>query len=54
MIKLRAALREKYGPRCYRITRTGDVHVYGQMPNTDVVGWWLMGDVEFAKWNMGF
>ena len=49
MQKLRAALRAKYGPRCYRITRTGDVHVYGLMPNSPVIGWWLMGDIDHAK-----
>ena len=52
-IKLRAALREKYGPRCYRITRGGDVHVYGKMPNSDIVGWWFMGDILIAELWMG-
>ena len=46
--KLRVALRDKYGKRCYRITRTGDVHVYSQMPHSRVVGWWLMGDLTHA------
>ena len=53
MIKLRAALRKKYGPRCYRITRTGEVQVYGKMPNSDIVGWWLMGDIPTAELWMG-
>jgi hypothetical protein len=52
MNKLRQALRAQYGARCYRITRTGDVHVYGQMPNSNVMGWHLLGDIEFAKWRM--
>jgi hypothetical protein len=42
---LRAALRAKFGPRCYRITRNDEVHVYGLMPNSQTVGWWLMGDI---------
>ena len=50
---LRQALRAKYGARCYRITRTGDVHIYGKMPRSNVVGWWLMGDVAFAEWSLG-
>ena len=53
MVKLRTALREKYGPRCYRITRTGEVHIYGQMPRTNIVGWWLMGDILTAELWMG-
>ena len=51
--KLRDALRAKYGPRCYRITRTDEVHVYGPMPHSQVVGWWLMGDISHAYTWMG-
>lgn len=25
----------------YRITRSGEVHLYGPMPNSTVTGWWL-------------
>lgn len=25
----------------YRITRDGEVHMYGQMPGSIVTGWWL-------------
>ena len=53
MTKLRNALRAEYGPRCYRITRTGEVHVYGKMPNSAIVGWWLMGDILSAELWMG-
>ena len=28
----------------YRITRRGEVHMYGKMPNSRSLGWWL-----FAK-----
>lgn len=26
-----------------RITRSGDVHAYGRMPNTSVEGWYFVG-----------
>jgi len=41
--KLRELLRWDYGARCYRLTRYGDVHVYGKMPNSIVTGWYLLG-----------
>lgn len=40
---IRAALREKYGSGNYRITSTGEVHVYGRMPNAIAIGWYLFG-----------
>ena len=43
---LRAALREQFDR--YRITATGEVHIYGVMPSTNQVGWWLYGDREQA------
>ena len=46
---LRKALADRYGARRYRITVDGDVHVYGQMPNSIVTGWWYMGDLEQAE-----
>jgi hypothetical protein len=51
--KLRAALREKYGTRCYQINRRGEVHIYGPAPSSQVVCWWLMGDIRTAFWWMG-
>jgi hypothetical protein len=47
--KLRELLRRDYGARCYRITQKNEVHVYGKMPNSIVIGWWLLGyrrDIE--------
>jgi hypothetical protein len=41
--KLRELLRRDYGARCYRITRQDEIHVYGQMPNSIVTGWYLLG-----------
>jgi len=51
---LRAALRAKYGVGHYRITRDDEVHVYGLMPNSQTVGWWLMGDFLSAELWLGF
>jgi hypothetical protein len=50
---LRKALADKYGARKYRITASGEIHIYGQMPNSIVTGWWLMGDLEQAEDWMG-
>jgi len=53
---LRKALVAKYGARKYRITGTAmaeEVHLYSQMPNSIVTGWWLMGDLEQAEDRMG-
>jgi hypothetical protein len=52
--KLRDALRARYGARNYRIDRNDLVHIYGAMPNSHVVGWWLMGDIIGAELWMGF
>ena len=50
---LRQALREQFGKRNYKITRNGDVHVYGPMPKSRIVGWWLMGDILNAELWLG-
>ncbi len=41
----RKILRDVYGARQYRITSSGEIHVYGQMPNSGVVGWRYAGAV---------
>ena len=46
MKKLRAALRAKFGARQYRITRRGEVHAYGVLPNAAVIGWYFFGYIE--------
>jgi len=51
--QLRSALRKKYGANCYRITRNDEVHIYGQMPNSNKVGWYLMGDILTAELWLG-
>ena len=42
---LRRALVAKYGKRNYKITRCGDVHALGTMPNHARQGWHFIGDV---------
>lgn len=27
----------------YRMTKGGEVHFYGEMPNTNIIGWYLAG-----------
>jgi len=56
----RSALRAEFGRGKFRITRPhlagGEVHAYGKMPNSDVTGWWLVGDRRAVErsWEMGF
>ena len=51
--KLRAALRARYGAGRYRITENDEVHIYSLMPNCNIIGWWLMGDILTAELWMG-
>jgi hypothetical protein len=46
---IRAALRAAFGPRQYRITADGHIHVRGVMPNTRQTGWYLFGDANSAE-----
>ena len=41
-LKLRDLLRRDHGAGKYRLTKDGDVHVYGTMPNTNQIGWYLL------------
>ena len=43
MAALRRSLRNS-GQR-YRITRDGEIHRYGSMPNTNQIGWYLYGRI---------
>lgn len=51
VINIRKLLRSKYGNRNYRITATGEIHVYGTMPNTNQEGFYLWGWVGEAYTN---
>jgi hypothetical protein len=43
---IRQALRREFGDRQYRITRDGEIHVYGPMTNAEhIIGWRLYGHV---------
>jgi hypothetical protein len=44
---IRQALRREFGARKYRITSTGEIHVYGPMASaTHIIGWSLYGHVS--------
>jgi len=43
--KIRKILRSEYGNRNYRITSDGEIHIYGTMPQTNQIGWYLYGHV---------
>lgn len=46
---IRNILRNAFGARKYRITRDGEIHVHGTMPNTSQTGWYLFGRVGNAE-----
>ena len=46
---IRAALINEFGARQHRITRDGEIHVYGTMPNTNQTGWYLYGRIDNAQ-----
>lgn len=41
--EVRAAVKAIFGAKNARVTKNGEVHVRGTMPNTNQVGWYLMG-----------
>lgn len=41
--KTRDRLRRWCGAGKYRITRDGEIHIYGRMPGSIVTGWYLYG-----------
>jgi hypothetical protein len=43
---VRKVLSARYGARNYRITQDGEIHVYGTIPNTNQVGWFLFGYID--------
>ena len=46
---VRNSLRTLFGAHQYRITRAGEIHVYGRMPNTNMVGWYLYGQMASSE-----
>lgn len=41
--EVRAAVKTIFGRQNARVTRNGEVHVRGVMPNSNRVGWYLLG-----------
>lgn len=41
--EVRAAVKSIFGAKNARVTKNGEVHVKGVMPNTNVSGWYLLG-----------
>ncbi len=41
--EIRAAIKAIFGAKNARVTRNGEIHVRGVMPNTNIVGWYLFG-----------
>ncbi|HSW53270.1 MAG TPA: hypothetical protein VLG93_08560 [Sulfuricaulis sp.] len=41
--EVRAAAKKIYGAKNAKVTRNGEVHVRGVMPNTSKTGWYLLG-----------
>jgi len=41
--EVRSAVKSIFGAINARVTRNGEVHVRGTMPNTNQVGWYLLG-----------
>ena len=53
--EIRTAVKSIFGSKNARVTRNGEIHVRGTMPNTNQVGWYLMGftgntDIEEKIW----
>jgi hypothetical protein len=46
---IRAALREKFGARRYRIDAAGYIHAFGRAPNSQFTGWYLFGSIYSAE-----
>jgi hypothetical protein len=47
--QIRRALRDVFGTRKYRILASGEIHVFGKMPNTNQDGWYLYGWIGCAE-----
>ena len=44
-VEIRSAVKQIFGATNARVTRNGEIHVRGRMPNTNVYGWYLFGFV---------
>ena len=41
--EIRSAVKTIFGTQNARVTRNGEIHVRGKMPNTNTHGWYLLG-----------
>lgn len=41
--EIRTAVKTIFGSQNARVTRNGEIHVRGTMPNTNTQGWYLLG-----------
>ena len=41
--EIRTLVKQIYGANNAKVTRNGEVHIRGVMPNTNQFGWYLMG-----------
>ena len=41
--EIRVAVKTIFGAKNARVTRNGEIHVRGTMPNTNIYGWYLLG-----------
>jgi hypothetical protein len=41
--EIRAAVKSIFGSKNARVTRSGEIHVKGTMPDTNGMGWYLLG-----------
>lgn len=44
--QIRKLLVSQFGPRRYRITRDGEIHVFGPLPHTRYRAWYLYGYLD--------
>ena len=42
-LEIRSAVKAIFGPSNARVTRSGEIHAKGVMPNTNQHGWYLLG-----------
>lgn len=47
--EVRKAVKTIFGAKNARVTKNGEVHVNGRMPNTNQHGWYLLGFVGQAE-----
>lgn len=53
--EIRTAIKSIFGAKNAKVTKNGEVHVYGVMPNTNQSSWYLLGftgcaEIEEAIW----